>query len=133
MKFSRFVSFILTVLTVCTFFFAPVAMAQNMPAVVQPDVCTRDYNPCANPSICGCPDGYEYNASVGYCLIEDINDATTRGFDVRSVKSSCSIQAQALPTACTKDANPLGYPSKCLCPGETQYNELFGQCVIPLR
>ncbi len=134
MKFSRFVSFVLTVLTIWTLFFAPVAMAQNMPAVVTPEgFCTRDYNPCANPSVCSCPDGYQYNASVGYCLIENINNATSPGLDVRSVKSSCSIQAQPLPTACTRDINPVGYPSMCACPGSTEYNQLFGQCVIPLR
>ncbi len=133
MKFSRFASFLLTVLAVCTFFFAPVAMAQDMPAVVKPEgICTRDYNQCANPSICSCPDGYKYNASVGYCLIENIDNATSSGFDVRSVKSSCSIQAQALPTTCTKDVNPLGYPSKCICPGSSVYNQLFAHCVIPL-
>jgi len=134
MKFSRFISFFLTVLAACTFFFAPVAMAQgDMPAVVQPDgICTADYNPCGNSSICTCPDGYEYNASVGYCLIDNISDATSRGFDAISVKSSCSIQALPLPIDCTKDRNQLNYPSMCRCPGKSEYNQLFGQCVIPL-
>lgn len=113
---------------------SPAAMAQNdMPAVIAPEsICTMDYNPCANASMCICPDGYEYDASVGYCLIERIDDATSRGFDERSVKSSCSIQASALPIPCTRDRNPLGYPSMCQCPGQSEYNELFGQCVLPL-
>jgi len=112
---------------------SPAAMAQDMPAVILPDgPCTLDYNPCGNGSICGCPDGYEYDASVGYCLIDDINDATSRGFDDRSLKSSCSINARLLPTPCTRDQNQLGYPSMCKCPGYSEYNELFGQCVIPL-
>lgn len=113
---------------------SPAAMAQNdMPAVIAPEsICTRDYNPCGNASICACPDGYEYNASVGLCSIEDINDATSRGLDNISVKSSCSINALVLPVPCTRDINPLGYPSRCQCPGESEYNELFGQCVLPL-
>ncbi|MEO1373492.1 MAG: hypothetical protein AAFW70_04020 [Cyanobacteria bacterium J06635_10] len=109
-------------------------MADEMPAVVAPQgVCTRDINQCGNASICSCPDGYEYNASVGYCLIDDIYNATSRGFDNLGVKSSCSIQAQALPTLCTRDINELGYPSLCACPGDSEYNQLFAQCVIPLR
>ncbi|EGJ28544.1 hypothetical protein LYNGBM3L_71650 [Moorena producens 3L] len=113
---------------------SPAAMAQgDMPAVLSADgICTRDYNPCGNASICVCPDGYEYDSSVGLCLIEDINNATSRGLDSISVKSSCSIQVQPLPATCTRDTNALGYPSKCLCPGISEYNQLFGQCVIPL-
>ena len=131
MKFNRFVSFLLTILAICTFFFSPVAMAQDLPAVVTPDgACTRDYNPCGNPSACMCPDEYEYDSTVGYCLIDDIDDATTRGPAVRSI---CSIQAEFLPTTCTRDINPVGYPSKCLCPGTTYYNDLIGQCVVSFR
>ncbi|NEO35362.1 MAG: hypothetical protein F6J90_03190 [Moorea sp. SIOASIH] len=111
---------------------SPAAIAQEMPAVIAPDsICTQDYNPCGNSSICACPDGYEYDANVGYCLIDDIYQATSRGFDAISVKSSCSIQAIPLGP-CTKDINPLGYPSACLCPAISEYNQLFGQCVLPL-
>ncbi|MDJ0702381.1 MAG: hypothetical protein QNJ46_03795 [Leptolyngbyaceae cyanobacterium MO_188.B28] len=127
---------------ICTFLMAvqlflmasPTAMAQeDVPAVKIPeDICTLDLNPCGNSSICNCPDGYGYDANVGFCLIDDIDQATSRGFDDRSVKSSCSFQAQPLPTICTKDINPLGYPSSCACPGNSEYNELFGQCVLQL-
>jgi hypothetical protein len=111
---------------------SPAAMAQDdMPAVKVPEsICTMDYNQCGNASICSCPDGYEYDASVGLCSIEDINDATSRGLDNISVKSSCSINALALYLPCTKDSNQLGYPSICKCPPPSEYNELFGQCVI---
>ena len=109
------------------------AMADNLPAVLEPTgICTFDINECNNPSRCSCPDEYEYNSSVGKCTIEDINQATSRGFDNRSVASSCSINALSL-VPCTKDQNPLGYPSSCLCPPGTEYNGLFGQCVISRR
>ncbi len=111
---------------------SPAAMAQEMPAVIAPDsICTQDYNRCGNSSICVCPDGYEYDASVALCLIEDIDEATSRGLDDRSVKSSCSIQVIPLGP-CTKDRNKLGYPSMCRCPAISEYNQLFGQCVLPL-
>ncbi|NEO92416.1 MAG: hypothetical protein F6K56_20150 [Moorea sp. SIO3G5] len=71
---------------------SPAAIAQEMPAVISPDgICTRDYNPCGNSSICACPDGYEYDANVGYCLIDDIYQATSRGFDAISVNKTRGI------------------------------------------
>ena len=110
---------------------SPAAIAQGGQAVVSPSgICTKDVNTCGNPSSCSCPDGYDYDSTVGYCLIDDIDDATSRGVPVRSI---CSIQAQLLPTACTDDKNQLGYPSKCLCPGTTYYNQLMGQCVVSFR
>lgn len=114
---------------------SPTAMAQEMPAVMPPEgPCTLDINPCGNPSMCACPDGYEYNASVKLCSIENISQATDPGLEPRFVESSCSIQAFLLPIpiACTRDINPLGYPSHCACPSGTRYNELFAHCVIPL-
>jgi len=110
---------------------SPVAMAQEMPAVVTPSgICTKDINVCSNASRCSCPGEYEYDSTVGYCLIDDMDDATSRGAPVRSI---CSIQAQLLPTTCTDEENNLGYPIKCLCPGTTYYNQLMGQCVVSFR
>ncbi|MGK7905348.1 MAG: hypothetical protein AB4352_28880 [Hormoscilla sp.] len=112
---------------------SPAAMAQDMPAVIAPEgICTMDINQCGNSGSCTCPDGYEYNSIVGYCLIDDIDDATSRGSG-SGVKSSCSIQAEVLPTTCTRDVNQVGYPSKCLCPGSTHYDQRFGQCVASFR
>ena len=110
---------------------SPAAMARDLPAVVTPPgACTMDINVCGNASICSCPNEYEYDSTVGYCLIDDIDDATSRGAPVKNI---CSIQAELLPTTCTRDINNVGYPSKCLCPGKTYYNPLMGQCVVSLR
>ena len=110
---------------------SPAAMAQELPAVLFPaGICTLDINVCGNSGNCSCPDEYEYSSTVGYCLIDDIDDATSRGAGVRS---SCSIQAQLLPTTCTDEENQLGYPIKCLCPGSTHYDQRFGQCVVSFR
>ena len=109
----------------------PAAMAQGTPAVVTPSgFCTKDINACSNSGNCACPDEYSYDSTLGYCLIDDIDDASSKGAPVRSI---CSIQAQLLPTTCTYEENQLGYPVKCLCPGTTAYNQLIGQCVVSFR
>ena len=108
-----------------------ILLAQDSPAVVTPSgICTRDLNQCGNAGSCSCPDGYDYSPIVGYCVIEDIDDATSRGDFVRSV---CSINAFVIPTTCTDEENQLGYPVKCLCPGSTYYDQRFGQCVASFR
>ena len=108
----------------------PAAMAQGTPAAVTPSgICTKDINTCSNAGHCACPGEYEYDPILGYCLIDDIDDATSRGAPVRSI---CSIQAE-LFTTCTDEENHLGYPVKCLCPGTTAYNQLIGQCVVSFR
>ena len=110
---------------------SPAAMAQELPAVVAPSgACTLDINTCGNSSVCTCPDEYEYDSTVGYCLIDDIDDATSRGVPARSI---CSIQAELLPPDACVGENQLGYPIKCLCPGTTYYNQLMGQCVVSFR
>ena len=112
-------------------FLSPAAMAQDVPAVLVPDgICTLDINLCGNSGNCTCPNDYEYDSTVGYCLIDDIDDATSRGAEV---KSPCSIEAEFIPTTCTDSENQLGHPEKCLCPGSTYYNQLTGQCVVSFR
>ncbi|MBP0017041.1 MAG: hypothetical protein J7647_05710 [Cyanobacteria bacterium SBLK] len=119
------------VMSVQFFLMSPAAMAGEVPAVITPPgACFLDINQCGNSSSCTCPDEYEYSPIVGYCLIEDIDDATERG---NAVKSICSMQAAFIPTTCTDDLNSVGYPSKCLCPGSTHYDQRFGQCVASFR
>ncbi|WP_163834177.1 hypothetical protein [Spartinivicinus ruber] len=110
------------------------AIAQeNVPAVVKPQgICTMDYNQCGNSSICGCPDGYQYNAAIGYCIISETDNASMAGVDKRGIKSSCSIKASSV-AACTRDINRFGNPSVCNCPGTTEYNEVLGHCIDSVR
>ncbi|NET82251.1 MAG: hypothetical protein F6J94_09980 [Moorea sp. SIO1F2] len=108
---------------------APPAIAQPIgPCVLDPaDIgvpCTRDINPCGNPSICLCPDGYSYDQSVGKCMIKDISMAGGPG---KPVDSKCAIPPQGI---CTRDINACGYPSICQCPGGTEYSALTGSCEV---
>lgn len=110
------------------FLMVPSAAAEfNMPAVINPaGICTMDINQCGNASICSCPEGYQYNSTIGYCLISEIQDATGPG---ATVTSSCSIQV--LPNAiCTLDINNAGHSSFCSCPEGTEYNSTVGQCIL---
>lgn len=101
-------------------------------AVKRPSgICTMDINPCGNSSICTCDEGYRYDAKVGYCIIDNLSEATHKGFDKRSIKSSCSIQVPP-NRACTRDLNPVGYPSYCDCSGIGEYDQRLGQCVLAL-
>ncbi|NEP49648.1 MAG: hypothetical protein F6K65_12885 [Moorea sp. SIO3C2] len=104
------------------------AIAQPIgPCVVSPQsICTRDLNPCGNPSQCLCPPAYSYDASVGSCMIDDINMADGPG---KPVEGKCSIPPQGI---CTADINVCGQSSICKCPGGTEYSALIGSCVIPL-
>ncbi|MCX4030088.1 hypothetical protein H0A36_01525 [Endozoicomonas sp. SM1973] len=111
----------------------PATAQENVAAVVKPNgICTMDYNQCGNSSICSCPDGYKYDAAVGYCIITDKESATVAGVDKRGIRSACSIKASSV-AACTRDINRFGNPSVCNCPGSTEYNEVLGHCVDSAR
>ena len=98
------------------------------PAVINPfDInvpCTRDLNPCGNPSQCLCPGGYSYDASIGACLIDDISLAEPAYFE----GNQCTFD----PDITTRDINPAGYPSMGACEGGSEYNPLIGKCVVQL-
>ncbi|MDE1464679.1 hypothetical protein [Spartinivicinus poritis] len=112
----------------------PATAQENIAAVVKPKgICTLDYNQCGNSSICTCPDGYNYEAAIGYCIISDTNNATVAGIDKRAVRSACSIMTSSVGAACTRDINRFGNPSVCNCPGSTEYNEVLGHCVDSAR
>ena len=139
-KFSTFLKVICTFLIAVQMYVmvSPAAMAQeDVPAVIKVGptaICTADINPCNNPSICTCPDGYEYNPSIKVCSIENIGDATSRGLESRAIESSWSIQALLLPLPCLAlPPNQLGYPVSCACPEGTEYDQRIAHCTIPLR
>lgn len=106
------------------------AMADSdIPAVIKPDnICTMDINSCGNSSICACPDGYDYNSSVGACLIDDVFEATSPGD--QNIESKCALKPQSF---CTRDMNPAGNPSICGCPDGTDYNDVLGKCLKPVN
>lgn len=124
----------LTLLLTCLFAFTThAANDRDVPAVLKSNgICTMDFNSCGNASICSCEEGYVYDANVGYCVIENVNDANYPGFDKRSIKSSCSIQVPP-QSICTRDINSIGYPSLCDCRGVGEYDERLGQCVLSLN
>ncbi|AOW99255.1 hypothetical protein BJP34_07105 [Moorena producens PAL-8-15-08-1] len=110
---------------------APGAIAQpigpcvlNLADIAVP--CTRDINPCGNPSFCQCPPAYSYDASVGKCIIEDIRLADGPG---EPVEGKFSIPPQGI---CTADINVCGYPTICQCPGGSKYSDLTGSCEVQL-
>lgn len=94
-------------------------------------ICTMDINRCGAASICGCPEGYEYDARLGQCLVKDVYQVTEVEPYHQMVKSSCSIQVpdQAI---CTRDINPAGYPSACGCGEFGEYDARIGQCILKL-
>lgn len=109
--------------------YSPVASAKPIGACVQDPtgICTRDINPCGNPSVCGCSEGYTYNASIGKCLIDDIGLANDAGVEV---KSRCALEPKGI---CTQDINQCGHASICQCPDNTTYSPVIGQCVKKLE
>jgi hypothetical protein len=89
--------------------------------------CTRDINPCGNPSMCVCPEGYDYNAAMGQCVIDDISKAS---HSMPPIQGSCVIPPSGM---CTLDINPCGHPSMCQCPEGSRYNATVGQCIKELN
>jgi hypothetical protein len=118
-------------LTIVTLLMSNMSFAnEDLAAVISPTgICTMDYNQCGQASICSCPEGYEYDSKVGYCLIKNVRQAAYAGVDHRGVASSCSIQVPA-GRACTRDINPAGYASSCDCSGIGDYDARLGQCVL---
>lgn len=90
-------------------------------------VCTMDINPCGQASICGCQDGYAYNAALGKCVleIEGVSDATFVPVD----HGECVKPATG---ACTRDINACGQPSSCSCDDGFIWNSAVGMCVRDL-
>lgn len=132
-KFLKALKFLCALLVAAQLFLisSPAALAQTIgPCVAdRADIaipCTRDLNPCGNPSVCSCPDGYTYNQSVGECLIEDISLADGPG---KPVENKCVFPPKSV---CTQDINVCGNPSICACPQGKEYNNVIGSCVIQL-
>jgi len=128
---SRIFKLFCAFLLVAQLFFisSPAAIAQPVgPCAIDSSefICTRDINPCGNPSICMCPEGYSYNASVGACLVEDLYLADGPG---APVESKCAFPPQGI---CTQDINVCGQASICQCPEGTQYSPVIGECIIDL-
>ncbi len=130
-KMSRIFKLFCAFLLVVQLFFmsSPAAIAQPIgPCVADTSTvpCTRDINPCGNPSQCLCPPEYSYDASVGACLVDNIDLADGPG---KPVESKCTFPSKG---PCTLDINVCGHSSICSCPEGTQYSPLIGSCVIPL-
>jgi len=128
---SRIFKLFCAFLLVAQLFFisSPAAIAQPVgPCAIDYSElpCTRDLNPCGNPSQCICPEGYSYDASVGACLVEDLYLAGGPG---APIESKCTFPSKG---PCTADINVCGQASICACPGGTTYSPVIGQCVIPL-
>jgi len=49
---------------------SPGAPIESKCAVNPNSICTRDINPCGNPSICKCPEGHTYNQVIGKCITD---------------------------------------------------------------
>lgn len=123
--FSKVLRFVGAFLLVVQLLLIASPSAFALPAVLTPDsICTRDANDYGNPSICGCPDGYEYDQAIFRCSIEDINLVTEPGD--QPVASDFFTD----PSIVTKDINPAGYPSAGLCEFYSDYNPLIGKCVV---
>lgn len=90
-------------------------------------VCTMDVNPCGQASICGCQDGYAYNAALGKCVleIEGVSEATFIPVD----HGECVKPATG---ACTRDINACGQPSSCSCDDGFVWNSAVGMCIRDL-
>ncbi|NER48512.1 MAG: hypothetical protein F6J92_17770 [Symploca sp. SIO1A3] len=128
---SRIFKLFCACLLVAQLFFisSPAAIAQPAgPCVADyPELpCTRDINPCGNPSQCICPPGYSYNASVGACLVDDLYLADGPG---APVESKCTSPPQDI---CTLDINVCGNASICMCPDGTTYSPVIGECIVDL-
>lgn len=90
-------------------------------------VCTMDVNACGQASVCGCPDGYSYDAALGKCLLnlEGVSEATFVSVD----DSECVRPAT---DACTRDINACGQPSSCSCDEGFVWNDVVGKCLRDL-
>lgn len=103
----------------------------NQACLVRPvGACTMDLNPCGNSSVCSCPEGYDYNASAGLCIVNNRGLADRLSGPEASLSGSC-ISGPA--GYCTRDINACGNPGFCQCqPGQT-YNAQAGVCLTVLK
>lgn len=109
----------------------PVDMFAAPECVIDPApdaACAIDVNPCGNASICGCPDGYNYDAALGKCILEigDVGNATF----VPVEDGECVRPASGV---CTRDINACGQPSICGCEEDFVWNSAVGKCIRDLH
>lgn len=118
------------VLSLAILFYTPVASAKPIgPCVIDvpsSSICTQDINKCNNASICQCPDGYEYSAAIGKCLVEEVSFGDGPGVPVRN---QCALYPEGI---CTRDINACGHASICQCPDGTTYSPVVGKCLVDI-
>ena len=91
-------------------------------------VCTGDLNACGFGSVCGCPEGYGYNAALGKCVMDlagVISATPAQLYETSCVRKPAGI--------CTRDINMCGQPSSCACEEGFQWNDVAGMCIKVLE
>eukprot|EP00873_Tetraselmis_striata_P040506 jgi/Tetstr1/460770/TSEL_005955.t1 len=109
---------------------APLGACAIMPA----SFCTTDINQCGGSSVCGCPEGYSFNPSVGLCLLEDIKRASGPGI-VDLPRPGYGAQCvQETTGACDRQVpNNCGFQSICQCENDQyEWSPQVGKCLLKL-
>mmetsp|Transcript_16703 Transcript_16703/g.42844 ORF Transcript_16703/g.42844 Transcript_16703/m.42844 type:complete len:154 (+) Transcript_16703:273-734(+) len=109
---------------------APLGACAIMPA----SFCTTDINQCGGSSVCGCPEGYSFNPSVGLCLLEDIKRASGPGIVELPRPGYGSQCVQETTGACDRQVpNNCGFQSICQCENDQyEWSPQVGKCLLKL-